>query len=306
MGSMTFGGQVPEDEAVRIVDRCLDHGINFFDTANIYNLGRSESVLGKALRGRRHKIILATKVRGKMGEEPDDVGLSRSAVRKAIDGSLKRLATDYVDLYYLHQPDANARIEETLAVMDELVQEGKVRFPATSNYASWQILDMLWKSENRGFLPPTISQPMYNVVARAIEQEYLPFCKEFGIAVVPYNPLAGGLLSGKHSPGQPPAPGTRFEKNELYQGRYWHAEFFEAVTELSKIAQSAGMSLIALAFRWLLSQSMVDSVILGASSLPQLEENLKACEGPPLGEDVLRACDAVWSKLRGVTPVYNR
>jgi aryl-alcohol dehydrogenase-like predicted oxidoreductase len=288
------------------VDRCLDHGINFFDTANIYNQGRAESVLGEALRGRRHKIIVATKVRGRMGDEPDDSGLSRPAVRKAIDGSLKRLGTDFIDVYYLHQPDWKTRIDETLAVMDELVQEGKIRFPAVSNYASWQILEMLWKCENRGYVPPTISQPMYNVVARGIEQEYLPFCKEFGISVVPYNPLAGGLLTGKHSQGQAPAAGTRFDNNELYQNRYWHPEFFEAVGELSKVAEAAGMSLVSLAFRWLLSRPMVDSVILGASSLPQLEENLKACDGPPLGEDVLTACDAVWTRLRGVTPIYNR
>jgi len=150
MGAMTFGGQVQEQQAIHMVDRCLDDGINFFDTANVYNQGQSERILGKALKGRRHNAVLATKVRGKMGEEPDDVGLKRPAIRKAIDESLKRLGTDYVDLYYLHQPDWDTPVAETLAAMDELVREGKVRFPATSNYASWQILQMLWLSENRG------------------------------------------------------------------------------------------------------------------------------------------------------------
>lgn len=306
MGSMTFGGQVAEDDAVRMVDRCLDLGINFFDTANIYNKGLSEAILGKALKGRRHKVILATKVRGKMGEEPDDSGLTRAAVRKAIHSSLERLQTDYVDLYYLHQPDWDTPIQETLDVMDDLVKEGKVRYPATSNYASWQIVEMLWNCENHGYLAPTVSQPMYNLLARGIEQEYLAFCRRFGIAVIAYNPLAGGLLTGKHSAGSSPAPGTRFDGNKMYLDRYWHPDYFEAVEAVSSIARKAGISVISLAFRWLLSQTVVDTVILGATRLEQLEANVTACQGPPLSEEVLRECDAVWEKLNGVTPRYNR
>jgi 1-deoxyxylulose-5-phosphate synthase len=306
MGTMTFGGQVSEPESIRMVDRCLEHGINFFDTANVYNHGQSESILGKALKGRRHNIIVATKVRGKMGDEPDDVGLKRPAIRKAIEDSLKRLGTDYVDLYYLHQPDWDTPIAETLAAVDELVREGKVRFPATSNYAAWQILQMLWLSENRGYLPPTVSQPMYNLLARGIEQEYLAFCKEFGISVIAYNPLAGGLLTGKHASPDSPHEGTRFDNNRMYQDRYWHAQYFDVVSELASIAQRAGMSLVALAFRWLLTQPIVDGVLLGATSLGHLEENLKACEGPPLNAEILEQCGAVWQKLRGITPKYNR
>jgi len=241
-----------------------------------------------------------------MGEEPDDVGLKRAAIRKAIDESLKRLDTDYVDLYYLHQPDWDTPIAETLAAMDELVREGKIRFPATSNYSSWQILQMLWLSENRGYVPPTVSQPMCNLLARGIEEEYLLFCKEFGIAVIPYNPLAGGLLTGKYSSPDSAHEGTRFDNNKMYQDRYWHGEYFEAVHELASIAEKAGMSLIALSLRWLLSQPIVDSVILGATSFGQLEQNLKACEGPPLPAEVMSQCDAVWKKLRGITPKYNR
>ncbi len=306
MGAMTFGGQVAEADAIRMVDRCLELGINSFDTANVYNQGRSEIILGKALKGRRHNVVLGTKVGGLMGDEPDDVGLKRPAIRKAIEASLKRLATDYVDLYYLHQPDGDTRIEETLAAMEELVREGKVRYPATSNYASWQILQMLWYCENHDHVPVTVSQPMYNMLARGIEQEHLAFCQEYGVGVITYNPLAAGLLTGKHSPGGAPTPGTRFDGNKIYQDRYWHPAYFDAVSEVASIAQQAGMSMIALAFRWLLSQPMVDSVILGATNLAQLEENFKTCQGAPLDAEILRSCDAVWEKLRGVTPKYNR
>jgi len=306
MGAMTFGGQVTEEEAIPMVDRCLEHGINFYDTANVYNQGKSEIILGKALRGRRHKVVLATKVRGKMGEEPDDVGLKRPAIRRAMEGSLKRLGTDYVDVYYLHQPDWDTRIEETLATMEDLVREGKIRYPAVSNYAAWQVVQMLWHSENYGYVPPTVSQPMYNLLARGIEQEYLAFCEEFKIAIVAYNPLAGGLLTGKHPPENAPAAGTRFDGNKMYLDRYWHSAYFDAQREIAAIADRAGMSTIALAFRWLLTQPVVDSVLLGASSMRQLEENLKACEGPSLHADVLAECDGVWEKLSGVTPKYNR
>jgi aryl-alcohol dehydrogenase-like predicted oxidoreductase len=306
MGTMTFGGQAAEAEAIRMVDRCLDAGINFFDTADVYHQGKSERILGSALRGRRHQVVLATKVRGGMGEEPDDEGLKRAAIRKAIDASLQRLGTDYVDLYYLHQPDWDTRIEETLAAMEELVREGKIRFPAVSNYASWQLVQMLWHCENCGYVAPAVSQIMYNLVARGIEQEHLACCREYGTAIVTYNPLAGGLLTGKHLAGAAPAAGTRFDGNELYQDRYWHAAGFEAVEVLTRIAQRAGMSTTALAFRWLLTQPAVDCVIIGASGVAQLEENLEACDGPVLDPDVQKECDVVWERLRGVAPRYNR
>jgi aryl-alcohol dehydrogenase-like predicted oxidoreductase len=305
-GTMTFGAQTDEGAAVRMIDRCLEAGVNFIDTANIYNQGRSETILGKALAGRRENVILATKVCGKMESAPDETGLSGAAIRKAIDSSLQRLQTDYVDLYYLHQPDYDVPIEETLAALDELVRAGKVRYPAVSNYAAWQVAEIHWICEKNGYKPPYISQPMYNLIARGIEEEYLPFCQRFGVAVVPYNPLAGGLLSGKHTRERGPIQGTRFDGNQIYQERYWQADDFAAVEELKAVAQEAGKTLVELAFQWLLSQHLVDSVILGASRLEQLEENLKACEGGPLDTVVLESCDAVWERLRGVTPKYNR
>ena len=305
-GTMTFGAQTDEAAAQRIIDCCLDAGINFIDTANVYNRGAAETIVGRTLKGRRDKVILTTKVRGKMGDAADETGLSRAAIRKAIDSSLTRLGTDYVDLYYLHQPDYDTPIEETLETMEELVQAGKVRFPAVSNYAAWQVEEILWICEKRGYHPYFISQPMYNLIARGIEDEYLPFCQRFGVAVVPYNPLAGGLLTGKHSRATGPAAGTRFDGNKMYQDRYWLADDFAAVEELRAIAAEAGKTLVELAFQWLLSQPAVDSIILGASRLEQLQENLKAADGPRLDQSVLDRCDAVWKRLRGITPKYNR
>ncbi len=202
---MTFGSQVDESAAMRIVDRCLDLGVNFFDTANVYNNGASEAIVGKALKGRRDKLVLASKVRGKMGDGADENGLSRAAITRGIEDSLRRLQTDYLDLYYLHQPDYAVPIEESLEAMDRLVKQGKVRYAASSNYSGWQVCQMQWIAAKNAYKPATVTQPMYNLLARGIEQEYLPMCKEFGVSTVVYNPLAGGMLTGKQKPHEAPA-----------------------------------------------------------------------------------------------------
>ena len=305
-GNLTFGSQTDEAHSCRIVDRLLEAGINFFDTANSYNLGLSETILGKALGPRRKDVTLASKVFNKMGDGADDRGLSRAAMHKAIDATLARLGTDYMDIYYLHQPDWSTPIEETLATMDELVRAGKVRYPAVSNYAAWQFAEILWLCEKHGYKPPTISQPMYNLIARGIEEEFLPFCKRFGVSVVPYNPLAGGLLTGKHKRESGPIAGTRFDGNQLYLNRYWHDDYFAAVEDLYAIARDTGRTLIELSLQWMLGQPQIDSIILGASRMEQLEENLKACEGGTLDAETTARCDAVWKRLRGITPKYNR
>jgi aryl-alcohol dehydrogenase-like predicted oxidoreductase len=304
-GTMTFGAQVDEASALRIFDRAMDGGINFFDTANVYNKGASETIVGKAMKGRRDKIVLASKVRGKMGDAPDESGLSRAAIRKGIDDSLRRLGTDYLDLYYLHQPDYNVPLDETLAAMDELVRAGKVRHPAASNYAAWQMTQMLAVAGKQGYKPAVVTQPMYNMVARGVEQEYVPMCKELGVSMVVYNPLAGGLLTGKQK-REAPLAGTRFDNNQLYLSRYWYDAYFDAVHELAVIARNAGRSLVSLALNWLLHHTATDCVILGASRLEQLEENLKAIDEGALPPETVAACDGVWAKLRGVTPQYNR
>lgn len=302
---MTFGGQTGEAEAGRILDACLEHGINFIDTANIYNQGASEEILGRLLKGRREKIVLASKVRGVMGPAADESGLSRAAVLKAIDESLRRLQTDYLDIYYLHQPDPAASIEETLDTMAEIVKAGKVRHLEVSNYASWQMAQIHAISERKGYAPPRVAQMMYNLVARGIEQEFLAFAKEYGVSIVAYNPLAGGILTGKQKRAEPLA-GTRFDRNQMYLDRYWHPAFFDAVDELAVVAQKAGRSLVSLSLNWIMHHTATDVMILGASRLEQLTENLKALEEGPLSADTLEACDQVWAKLRGPTPKYNR
>ena len=197
-GTMTFGKPVDQATATRMVDLCLDRGINFFDTANIYQLGQAEEMLGHAIRGRRDGVIVASKVRGKMGDGPDDVGLSRRAIVRAIEDSLRRLQTDYLDLYYLHQPDYGTPIDETLEAMERLVTEGKVRYPATSNYSSWQVCQMLSLARERDYHPAVeVAQPIATTCWReGIEQEFLPMSRELGVAIIVYNPLAGGLLTG--------------------------------------------------------------------------------------------------------------
>jgi aryl-alcohol dehydrogenase-like predicted oxidoreductase len=226
-GTMTFGRPVDQPTANRMIDRCIEAGINFIDTANAYQHGGSEAMLGEALRGKRKNIILSTKVHHQMGDGPDMGGLSRAAIARAVEDSLKRLQTDYIDVYYLHQPDHDVPIEESLEAMNALVRQGKIRYIGLSNYAAWQVCEMHWISEKNGYQAPMITQPMCSLVARGIEQEFLPMAKRFGLSTVVYNPLAGGLLSGKHDPNKV-TPGGRFDPafwgQKLYQDRYWHPQ----------------------------------------------------------------------------------
>ena len=301
LGTMTFGSQLDEAESLRLIDAALDYGISFLDTANVYNMGRSEEIVAKALHGRRSRIRLATKVRGKMGDAPDDIGLSAAAINKQIDASLRRLATDYVDVYYLHMPDPATPIEETLEAMARLVDAGKVRQLACSNYAAWQVTEMQTLCRH----PMKISQPMYNLLARGIEPEYLPMCARYGVETYIYNPLAGGLLTGKQAAAAP-LPGTRFDGNQMYLDRYWHPAQFAAVDELKQIAAAAGRSMISLSLSWLLHHTPITGIILGASRQSQLDANVAAANEGPLSADTLAAIDRVWAQLRGITPQYNR
>ena len=304
LGTMTFGSQVGPDEARRMVDYALERGVNFFDTANVYNQGASEEITGRALKQKRSAVVLATKARGRMKTPREYGGLSPQALRHAAEESLRRLDTDYIDIYYLHQPDYAVEIEETLGAMDELRREGKIRFVATSNYAAWQMAEIAAISARRGFQAPTVAQPMYNCLARGIEQEYLPFTKRYGIANVCYNPLAGGLLSGKQSFASGPLAGTRFDFNAMYRKRFWHPAYFEAVEALRAVAARFGISLVEIALRWLTHRA--DCLIVGASQFDHLTANLAACNGGALPAEASASCDAVWEKLRGPTPRYNR
>jgi aryl-alcohol dehydrogenase-like predicted oxidoreductase len=304
-GTMTFGGQTDEPTAARMIDTCIDRGINFFDTANAYTGGASETILGKVLGARRKDVVVASKVSNKVGDSPDLEGLSKSAIRRCVDDTLRRLGTDYLDIYYLHRPDRKTPIEETLETMQLLVTQGKVRYPAASNYAAWQMAEMFAICAENNWTPPFVAQPMYNVLARVIEQEYLPMCARFGISNVVYNPLAGGLLTGKQK-REAPLAGTRFDDNKLYMDRYWNNALFDAVDRLREAATQHNRSLISVSLNWLLHHTPVECVILGASKLEHLVQNLDALDDGPLPADLLGTLDAVWTDLRGSSPTYTR
>jgi aryl-alcohol dehydrogenase-like predicted oxidoreductase len=288
-----------------MVDYCLDHGVNFIDTANAYTGGESEKILGRILRSKRDRVVLATKVGIKVGEGPLEHGLSAAALEHGVEESLRRLQTDCIDLYYLHTPDYAVPLHESLQTLDRLVRAGKVRFLGASNFASWQICQMLWLATQNNWQAIQVVQPMYNVIARGIDQELLPCCKEFGVATVAYNPLAGGLLTGKQTAAAPLA-GTRFERMPAYRDRYWHAANFEAVQELAAAAKAEHRTPTSLAIAWLMHHTAIDSILVGASRMEQLEENLAAVEQGALTAATLAICDRLWQKLRGVQPQYNR
>ena len=304
-GNMTFGSQTMDEEAARILDTGLDRGITFLDTANVYNIGKAEEMLGRLLEGRRQGVVLASKVRGRMGEGPLESGLSRAAILHNVEQSLRRLRTDYLDLYYMHMPDNAVAIEESLEAMDTLVRQGKVLYPALSNYAAWQTLEAFRITSEQGYAPGAAAQMMYNVVARGLEQEFVPMAAKYELAIVAYNPLAGGLLTGKQQ-RERPAPGTRFDGNQMYLDRYWHPAYFDAVDELRAVAREAGRSMISLSLNWLLHHTSTACVLLGASRLDQLTANLDAAEEGPLGEEVVKRCDEIWMRVRGPQPKYNR
>lgn len=305
LGTMTFGSQVDRAAARRMVDCCLDRGVNFIDTANVYNQGESETILGEVLNDRRDRVILGSKVGIPLPSQPKAGVLSRGGVLRAVEDALRRLRTDWLDIYYLHQPDYSVPFEETLEAMACLVRSGKIRYVGASNCAGWQVCRMLWLSEKNGYPPIRVVQPLYNLLARGVEQELLPMCRDLGISAVAYNPLAGGLLTGKHCCNGPRS-GTRFDGNQAYLDRYWNHVNLSAVAELAALAKACGRSPASLSLAWLLHHTSAECVILGASRSEQLEQNLTSVEEDSLPLDALAACDAVWHKVRGVSPEYNR
>jgi aryl-alcohol dehydrogenase-like predicted oxidoreductase len=305
LGTMMFGGQTDEAESLSIMNYAYENGINVFDTANMYTQGESERIVGKGLKGRREKIILATKVFNRTGEDPNDSGLSRRHILAAVEASLGRLQTDYIDIYYLHAPDYQTSLEETFDTMSGLVRDGKVRYLGVSNFAAWQIADILALCDKRGYVAPVITQNVYNAITRGIEAELIPFLKAHGVNLTVYNPIAGGLLAGKHKPGEP-AAGTRFSLNRMYADRYWSDENFAAIENLTAIAKQCGLSLLQLAMKWCAAQKAVTSIITGVSRLSQLEQNVKSIEGDGLTDEVLERCNEVWKTLAGTRFGYIR
>jgi aryl-alcohol dehydrogenase (NADP+) len=288
LGTMTFGLQCDETTSAAIMDRAADGGITFFDTADVYPLGgglstvgRTEEIVGEWLRGKREKFVVATKCVGRTGPAAWEQGSSRKHVLAAVEGSLRRLGTDYIDLYQLHAPDPSTPIDETLGALDDLVHAGKVRYVGCSNFLAYQVARALGRSEARGLVRFDSVQPRYNLLFRQIERELLPLCGEEGLGVIPYNPIAGGLLSGKHNAAGPPTEGTRFTLGNAadnYQNRYWHDQEFATVEELRKIAEREGVPLVTLAVAWVLAHPAVTAPIIGASRPDQLESSLAAAE----------------------------
>lgn len=278
VGTMMFGKRADEAESRRIVGAALDHGLNFFDTADMYQHGESERLLGRALKGRRDKAIVATKVGYGLDEEGKEEGTSRRAILWAIDRSLENLGMDYVDICYLHRPDYVAPIEETLGAIDEVIRAGKVRYFGISNFAAWQSYEILSLCDQNGWPRPVMSQMIYNLLVRQVELEYVGFCKRHGLHLTVYNPLAGGLLTGKYTSLDDPSPGGRFVGNENYRRRYWSKRFLDAATRLKAIAEELGTSLTHMAINWVVQGGKADSILLGPSNTEQLLDCLAAGE----------------------------
>ena len=304
---MTFGLQIDEEAAISVLDRAAAAGVTFLDTADAYPLGggvdlagTTEEILGRWLKGRRHEFVIATKVFGRTGPQPWDAGNSRRHIMDAIDASLGRLGTDYIDLYQLHGDDLETPIDESLHALDDLVRAGKVRYVGCSNFLAYRLARAVGRSEALGLARFDSVQPRYNLLFREFERELFPLCLEEGIGVIPYNPLAGGMLSGKHARGQPPAEGTRFtisDAGAMYQERYWHQREFDAVEAFGEFAKRAGLKPATLAVAWVLRQPAVTAPILGASRPDQLDDTLAAVD-VKLEDDLVHELDELTREFR--------
>lgn len=275
LGTMMFGGTTNEKDSIRIIHRAMDAGINFLDTANVYNDGESERVIGKAVSENRDKWVIATKVHGSMGEDVNESGSHRFHIMTAVEASLKRLGIDHIDVYYLHRWDATTRIEESLRALDDCVRQGKVRYIACSNFEAWRVCEALWTSKNQGLEEFVCVQPLYNIVNRDIEVELLPFCEKYDVGVVPYSPLARGVLSGKYLPGKEPPEGSRAaRKDRRILQTELRDESFEVAQQLIPLAEKHGKTLTQFALAWVLANPTITSVIIGPRTMEQLEDNL--------------------------------
>lgn len=305
---MTFGLQCEEDVSRAIMDTAVEGGIDFFDTADVYPLGggantvgRTEEIVGGWLSGKRADYIVATKCVGRTGRKAWDQGMSRKHILDAIDASLRRLKTDYVDVYQLHGYDPSTPIDEALEALDTVVRSGKARYVGVSNWPAYKIARAVGRAELRGWAGVSSIQPRYNLLFRPFERDLLPLAREEGIGVIPYNPLAGGLLTGKHQPGAPPE-GTRFTLGTAgarYQERYWHEREFATVEALRGLAAEAGISMATMAVGWVLANPAITAPIVGASRPEQLAESLAAAE-TPLAPDLKAKLDDLTAEWRAL------
>ena len=307
LGTMTFGLQSDEPTGFAIMDRAAEGGVDFLDSSDAYPLGgdlasrgRTEEIIGRWLLGKRDRFIIATKCFAPTGPAPFDAGNSRKHIMSAVDASLRRLQTDYIDLYQLHGYDLDTPIDETLGALDDLVHSGKVRYIGCSNFLTYQLVRAIGRSETLRLARFDSVQPRYNLLFRQIERDTLPFCEEDGVGVIPYNPIAGGLLSGKHSGSAPPTEGSRFTlgwAGQMYQERYWNERAFETVEALRKLADQAGVSLVTLSVAWVLANKAITAPIIGASRPEQLDASLAAAEYK-LDPDLKRQMDELTYEYR--------
>ncbi len=315
LGTMTFGLQTEREESFAILDAAEELGIDFLDVADVYPVGgmletagRTEEIVGDWLAGKRDRFTVATKVWGPMGPGPNDKGNSRRHVIAACDASLRRLKTDFIDLYYIHRWDTETPVDETLEAFDDLRRAGKIRYAGCSNIAAWQMTSALWTAERLRTIRFDAVQPRYNLLYRAIEAELLPAAQAFGVGAVVFNPLAGGMLTGKYRRGEAPREGTRFTLGQaagLYQARYWQEETIDVVERLAADVASRGKSVTHVALRWALDQPGVTAAIVGASRAEQLRDSLRALD-VTLDEADRAACDAAWYALPRRRPEEER
>lgn len=308
LGTMTFGDTVDARVAGEMVDAALAAGITHIDTANGYAGGESERILAEVLRGRRDDVTLATKAGIPHPDSGDFSPLSPAGLRASLEGSLTRLGTDRVELFYLHQPDRSTPLRDTLSTVAELVVEGKVGSLGVSNYAAWQIAEINHLADEVGAPRPVVAQQVYNLLARRIEDEYAEFAAVTELVTMVYNPLGGGLLTGKHSFDADPAEG-RFGDSRLatmYRQRYWNAAVFDAIGDLVTLAEKAGIPMTELALRWLVSKPAAGPILLGGSKVGHLQSNIGAIAAGPLDDDLVAACDDIGAALHGAMPNYNR
>jgi aryl-alcohol dehydrogenase-like predicted oxidoreductase len=309
LGCMMFGGRAGPEESYAIIDRAIDAGINFLDTANVYSRGRSEEVTGEALKrnGKRARIVLATKVHGTMDDaDPNASGNSRRHIVEQCEASLKRLQTDWIDLYQIHRPQPSAAIDETLRALDDLIRAGKVRYIGTSTFAAWQLVESLWIARELGLNRFVCEQPPYNLLDRRIERELIPMAQTYSFGLIPWSPLAGGLLTGKYSRGVPAPENTRFFNVEAnaFLKRRWTERAFDVIEGLAPIAAARGCALSQLALAWCAGRPGVTSPIIGPRTLEQLEDNLGAL-AVALSEDELKRIDQVAPPGEMAAPYYE-
>ena len=312
LGTMTFGFQCDEPQSVAILDTAFDAGITFIDTADMYPnghkgelVGETENIIGRwmaASPGRRSDVIMASKFYAPVGSNPWDMGGSRKHIMDAIDDSLRRLQTDYLDLYQIHFWDTHTPLDETLQTLDDVVRSGKVRYIGCSNYAAWQLARAIGRSEALGIVRYESVQPRYNLLFRNAERELLPLCEHDNVAVIPYNPLAGGFLTGKHKTVETPTEGGRFEHGTQaarYRERYWAEDKFAVVEQMKPLAADAGISMAHMAVGWTLANPAITSPIIGASKPEQLADAIAACE-TPLDADLKTQLDDLTLQYRVV------